>query len=169
MINLAQLVILLVIVLIAVAGYGLAKQIVKGMQSMPADKAAYAFNETRQAFLATELRVADSHLQRLMGLMSTSSSSFQSGCGLWINPCHGIHTMFMRFPIDVLYLDREQRVMRVEDNVRPWRVSPVIIESATVLELPAHTAWNTGTKVGDTIEIKLLTKENHGDSRLRSA
>ncbi|MBZ5532838.1 MAG: DUF192 domain-containing protein [Acidobacteriia bacterium] len=136
---------------------------------MATDKTGYAFNVTRQAFLATDLRVADTHFQRLLGLMGTAGSTFHSGLGLWIRPCHGVHTMFMRFPIDVLYLDRESRVIRVEDNVRPWRVAPVIIESATVLELPAHTAWNTGTKVGDVIEIKSTAKDAHGEPRLRSA
>lgn len=136
---------------------------------MATDKKGYAFNATRQAFLATDLRAADTHFQRLLGLMGTASSSFLGGCGLWIKPCHGVHTMFMRFPIDVLYLDRENRVIRADDNVQPWRVTPVIIESATVLELPAHTAWNTGTKVGDVIEIKFSAKEDHGEPRLRSA
>jgi uncharacterized membrane protein (UPF0127 family) len=136
---------------------------------MQAEPTGYVFNQTRQAFLATDLRVADTHFKRLVGLMGTASAAFAGGCGLWIKPCHGVHTMFMRFPIDVLYLDRDQRVIRIEENVRPWRVSPMMIECATVLELPAHTAWNTGSKVGDAMEIKMIAKEDYGEPRQISA
>jgi len=118
-------------------------------------KTGYAFNMTRQTFLATQLRVADTHYQRLLGLMRTSPSAFQGGAGLWIVPCHGVHTIAMRYAIDVVYLDEENRVIHIVHNVRPWRMTPMIVESATVIELPAHTAWNTGTKVGDGIEIKI--------------
>jgi uncharacterized membrane protein (UPF0127 family) len=106
------------------------------------------------------LRVADTHRQRLVGLMGTSRSAFQSGAGLWINPCHGVHTLFMRYSIDVVYLDRDHRVIRIEDAVRPWRLTPVIVESATVIELPAHTAWETGTIVGDQLEIRVRQGSN---------
>ncbi len=132
-------------------------------------ESGYAFNLTRQTFVATELRIANTHLQRLMGLMGTPSTALHTGCALWIQPCHGVHTMFMRYPIDVVYLDGDYRVVKVEENVRPWRVTPVVVESATVLELPAHTIFNTGTKVGDVLEIKLSQEDHNGDSRLRSA
>jgi uncharacterized protein len=132
-------------------------------------KSGYAFNQTRQSFLATEVRVANTHFQRLMGLMGTPRGSLHTGCALWIQPCHGVHTMFMRYPIDVVYLDRDFRVVKLEENVRPWRVTPVIVESATVLELPAHTVFNTGTKVGDVLEIKLGQGEQNGESSLRTA
>lgn len=122
----------------------------------------YAFNVTRQAFLATRLRVAATHYDRLRGLMGTAASAFQEGSGLWIVPCHGVHTIAMRYPIDVLYLDRDSVVIRIEDSVRPWRFTPVLLECATVIELPARTAWNTGTKIGDGIEIKITQGASNG-------
>lgn len=118
----------------------------------------YAFNLTRQSFLASELRVADTHFQRLRGLMGPNSA-LPNGSGLWIKPCHGVHTMFMRYPIDVVYLDEQHRVLRIEDNVRPWRLTAVLVEAASVLELPAHTAFNSGTQPGDLLEIKVTS--NH--------
>jgi len=126
----------------------------------------YAFNVTRQTFLATRLRVAATHYERLMGLIGTSPAAFQDGNGLWIVPCHGVHTVAMRYPIDVLYLDMENRVIRVEDSVRPWRITPLMVEAATVIELPAHTAWNTGTKVGDGIEIKFTQRDGNGNGKV---
>lgn len=113
----------------------------------------YAFNRTRQAFLATELSVADTHWRRFRGLLGTRPEGFEFGRGLWIVPCRGVHTLAMRYPIDVVYLDREQTVVYVAENVQPWRFTAVKLAAATVLELPCHTVWNTGTLVGDQIEI----------------
>jgi uncharacterized protein len=113
----------------------------------------YAFNRTRQAFLATELSVADTHWGRFRGLLSTRAEEFEFGRGLWIVPCRGVHTLAMRYPIDVVYLDREQKVVYAAENVQPWRFTAVKLAAATVLELPCHTVWNTGTLVGDQIEI----------------
>lgn len=128
--------------------------------NMVVRKTAYAFNVTRQSFLATQLRVARSHQQRLIGLIGTPASRFQSGAGLWIVPCHGVHTIGMRYPIDVIYLDSNRHVLRIDHAVQPWRFTPVLVEAATVLELPAHTVWGTGTVVGDEIEITVAERED---------
>ena len=61
------------------------------------------------------------------------------GHGLWIEPCNSIHMFFMRFAIDVLFLDREGKVKRVLLTLKPWRVSPIVFSSRTVVELPAGT------------------------------
>jgi len=114
---------------------------------------AYAFNQTRQAFLASELEVADTHWSRLKGLMGRPAHAFCAGKGLWIVPCHGVHTLAMGYAIDVVYLDAAQVVVHVEENVRPWRITPLRMDAATVIELPSHTVWSTCTRVGDQIEI----------------
>jgi uncharacterized membrane protein (UPF0127 family) len=114
-----------------------------------------AFNRSRQVFLATELAVAETHWSRLVGLLATCPDDFRNGCGLWIRPCKGVHTLAMRFPIDVLYLDRAGTVVHVEHNLQPWRFSPIRRQAASVLELPSHTLANTDTALGDSIEIKL--------------
>jgi hypothetical protein len=114
-----------------------------------------AFNQTRQAYLATSLAVADTHWTRLRGLLGLRSSDFRNGSGLWIVPCHGVHTLGMGFPIDVIYLDRALTVVHIQPQLRPWRFAPVRTQAATVLELPSGTAAETGTAVGDKIEITL--------------
>jgi uncharacterized membrane protein (UPF0127 family) len=113
----------------------------------------YAFNCTRQTFLASELTVADTHWTRFRGLLRTRREEFTSGQGLWIVPCQGVHTLGMRFAIDVIYLDSDMRVVHVEENVKPWRITPVRLRAATVLEVPPHTIWETGTAIDDVIEI----------------
>jgi uncharacterized membrane protein (UPF0127 family) len=118
-----------------------------------------AFNKTRQIYLATKLAVAHTHWSRLRGLLGASESDFGNDCGLWIRPCRGVHTLAMRFPIDVLYLDRAGTVVHVEHNLQPWRFSPVRLQAASVLELPSHTLAKTGTALGDHIEIQMKMKQ----------
>jgi uncharacterized protein len=114
-----------------------------------------AFNQTRQRYLATELAVADTHWSRLRGLLGSSEADFLNGGGLWIRPCRGVHTLAMRFAIDVVYLDHSSKVIHIEHNLRPWRFAPVRVQARSVLELPSHTASSTGTMLGDRIEIKM--------------
>lgn len=118
-----------------------------------------AFNRTRQAYLATALTVADTHWTRLRGLLGLSSGDFRNGCGLWIVPCHGVHTLGMGFPIDVVYLDSALTVIHIQQDLQPWRFAPVRMQASSVLELPGRTAAETRTAVGDRIEITL---ENNG-------
>jgi len=112
-----------------------------------------AFNRTRQTFLATALAVADTHWTRLRGLLGRGPDDFRNGSGLWIVPCHGVHTLGMGFPIDVVYLDGSLTVIHVERDLRPWRFAPVRLQATSVLELPSRTAAESRTDVGDKIEI----------------
>lgn len=121
-----------------------------------------AFNQTRQVYLATQLAVADTHWTRLRGLLGTSPSDFRNGCGIWILPCRGVHTLAMRFPIDVVYLDRERTVIHVEHDLKPWRFAVVRMQAASVLELPCKTLTDTGTVVGDKIDISLKEDSQTG-------
>jgi len=114
-----------------------------------------AFNQTRQAYLATSLAVADTHWTRLRGLLGLASDDFRNGSGLWIVPCKGVHTLGMGFPIDVVYLDGSKTVIHVESVLKPWRFAPVRRKAVSVLELPCHMAAQTETAIGDRIEITL--------------
>jgi hypothetical protein len=118
-----------------------------------ANSSGYAFNRTRNTYLATGLRLANTHWSRFRGLMCTESARFGSGNGLWIVPCHGVHTFAMKFPIDVLYLSSAKTVVHMERHLKPWRMARVSIKAASVLELPANTLQDSGTSVGDQIEI----------------
>jgi len=120
----------------------------------PASK-AQAFNQTRRVYLATELAVANTHWTRLRGLLGTAPDDFRNGRGIWIVPCHGVHTLAMRFSIDVAYLDQDRIVIHIERELRPWRFAPVRMQAASVLELPSQVLSETGTQMGDKIEISL--------------
>jgi uncharacterized membrane protein (UPF0127 family) len=120
-----------------------------------------AFNRTRETYLATALAMADTHWTRLRGLLGTRRDDFRNGCGLWILPCRGVHTLGMGFPIDVVYLDADLMVVHVQQQLRPWRFAPVRMQAESVLELPSNTAAGTGTEVGDRIEI-IIGKNGKG-------
>jgi uncharacterized protein len=124
------------------------------MMSLPGST-GYAFNRTRQAFLATRVLLAATHWSRFRGLMCTAAANFRAGDGLWIVPCRGVHTFAMRFPIDVLYLDARNCVVHLEQNLQPWRVAKVSLRTTSVLELPADTLRSSHTALGDEIDIAM--------------
>jgi len=73
--------------------------------------------------------------------------------GLWIVPSRGIHTFGLMFPIDVVYLDAAQRVVHTIDCLGPLRIAPIRMQAESVLELPAHSIYGSGTQVGDQLLI----------------
>jgi uncharacterized membrane protein (UPF0127 family) len=87
--------------------------------------------------------------------MGRQAATFPAGQGLWITPSHGVHTFAMRFSIDVVYLDGDKVVIHMEEELTPWRLAPVRMRAASVLELPVNTLKSTRTAVGDEIEIAL--------------
>ncbi len=103
-------------------------------------------NETRNSLLADSADVADSSAKRQKGLLGRDS--LPTGYGLWIVPCEAVHTCGMRFPIDVIYLDRKKRVRKLRRAMVPWRLSMCVL-AHSVLELPAGVIQQTGTQTGD--------------------
>jgi uncharacterized membrane protein (UPF0127 family) len=116
----------------------------------------YVYNRTREAFVATEADVANSYMRRLVGLLGKTKRWAKIGTGLWIVPSCGVHTIGMMFSIDLIFLSKDKQVVHVEEYVRPFRISRVSLKAASVLELPPHTIYRTGTKVGDQMEISPL-------------
>jgi uncharacterized membrane protein (UPF0127 family) len=72
---------------------------------------------------------------------------------MWIAPCSGIHTFFMRFPIDAVFLDRQQRVVRTYPGLRTWRMVPLVLRAHSVVELPAGTLEKVPLSRGDQLAI----------------
>ena len=109
---------------------------------------------TRDVVLADAADVADTSAKRRTGLLK--HTGLAPGEGLWIAPCESVHSFFMKFTIDVIYLDRKHRVRKVRPEMVPWRISGCIT-AHSVLELPAGTIARTGTQAGDQLEIKNLS------------
>jgi uncharacterized membrane protein (UPF0127 family) len=114
-------------------------------------------NQTRQTVLGAAVDVADTSAKRRTGLLK--HERLAPGEGLWISPCESVHTFFMKFPIDLVYIDKQKKVKKVRNAVPPWRMS-ACLTAESVLELPAGTAEQTGTRPGDELAIEKLTPEN---------
>ena len=114
------------------------------------------FNTTSGKELAGDLLLAESLLSRMKGLLGRRALA--SGEGLWIRPCKGVHTFGMRFPIDLLFLDRELRVIAVTRDLAPNRLTRIHMKAASVLELPSGMAASTTTVVGDQLSVRTLTE-----------
>jgi uncharacterized membrane protein (UPF0127 family) len=127
------------------------------------DERVCVLNRTRERFVATNVAVANSYFRRLVGLLGKTKRWARAGQGLWIVPSHGVHTIGMLFPIDLIFLDREMNVVHLEEHVKPFRISRVSLRSHSVLELPAHTVFRTGTCVGDQFEFLKTENGNHAE------
>jgi uncharacterized membrane protein (UPF0127 family) len=118
-----------------------------------------AWNVTRATELAADLEVADTLLGRFMGLMGRPN--LPDGAGLWLTGTNGIHMMFMRFPIDAVFLGRAEAtegglrpVLSVHAGLRAWTgLVPLVRGAAGVLELPTGTIERSGTLVGDRVAL----------------
>lgn len=104
-------------------------------------------NERNNTVIGERVRVADRVWPRLRGLLGHPEPA--PGEGLLIEPCNGIHTLGMRYPIDVLFLRRDGVVIRCERALPPSRFVPWVRRAHHVIELRAGTIDATGTAVGD--------------------
>jgi len=117
-----------------------------------------ALNRSRQTSLASECEIADSGWARMKGLLGRSQKEFHPGKGLWLLPANSIHTIGMSFPIDVAYLDKTGRLIRLYHSLPPFRVAAIRFKTHSILELPAGTLARTRTEVGDTVEFRQSMK-----------
>jgi len=108
-------------------------------------------NQTRSTVLADSADVADTSEKRRTGLLK--HMHLEPGQGLWIVPCESVHSFFMKFPIDLVYLDRHHKVRKVRHHMAPWRIS-ACLTAHSILELPAGTLQATGTQAGDQLQIQ---------------
>jgi uncharacterized membrane protein (UPF0127 family) len=109
-------------------------------------------NLTNRTELADNVSKADTFYKRLKGLMFTKS--LPAGHGLLIQPCQSIHTFFMNYSIDVLYLSKDFEIVGMDETLKPAKVGKYQKRAYSVLELPAGTILKTETKIGNFLTIK---------------
>lgn len=100
--------------------------------------------------LANDLRIAESFWDRTRGLMFRNQFP---GDGLVIEPCNSIHNCFVRFPIDVIFVDKNLRIVKILKNFKPWRFSLIYLKAKKVFELPIGTL-NEKIAEGDQLEVQ---------------
>jgi uncharacterized membrane protein (UPF0127 family) len=110
-------------------------------------------NVTRGTVLGEAIDIADTSAKRTTGLLK--HTELRAGEGLWIVPCEGVHTFFMKFPLDLVYIDRKNVVRKVVRDVRPWRVS-LCLTAHSVVELPVGAIEGSGTGRGDELAFETM-------------
>lgn len=106
-------------------------------------------NTSRDVSVARNVIAARTLWARSKGLLGRKT--LNAGEGLWLDPCSGIHTFGMAFPIDAAFLDKDCTVVHLVRNMAPLRFSRYVFKARSVLELPSGTLLETGTSVGDTL------------------
>jgi uncharacterized membrane protein (UPF0127 family) len=108
-------------------------------------------NRSRDIVIADHVELATSFWARAIGLIGRRS--LPDGFALVIRPCNAIHTLFMAIPIDIVQVETDGHAIAVLREVKPWRVGPIVRQSASVIEFPAGTADATGMQRGDQVEL----------------
>ncbi len=108
-------------------------------------------NISKDTLLADRADIADTSSKRKTGLLK--HTRLEPGEGLWISPCEAVHTVGMKFVIDVLFLDKKRRVLKIRHAMPRWRMSGSL-RAHSVLELPGGTAVATNTAAGDQLEFE---------------
>jgi len=123
-------------------------------QSSTIERRWRVVNLSRGSLLASQLELADTSAKRNKGLLGRDA--LEPGGGLWIVPCQSVHMFFMRFALDLVYVDGKGRVRKAQQNVLPWRIS-VCLTAHAILELPVGTIAASQTRKGDQLEFAELT------------
>jgi uncharacterized membrane protein (UPF0127 family) len=114
-----------------------------------------------QSHLGDHIERADNPIRRMVGLLGRRSLA--PGEGLWFEPASSIHTFFMRFPIDVLFLDRENVVLRCMHSMPAFRVAAQR-GARSLVELPPGTLEQTGVSAGDRLALEPAVTPSDGSS-----
>jgi len=109
-------------------------------------------NINKDTLLADKAEIANTFLKRLVGLLNRKS--LHKGQALILLPCNCIHSFFMRFIIDVIFLDKTGKVIGVLSSFKPFRFSPLFFRASCAVELPEGTIASNQTTVGDLVTIE---------------
>ena len=112
----------------------------------------HVVNKSRGACLVEGGRVARSVWTRFKGLIGVTN--LPAGDGLLIVPCNSVHCMWMSIPIDVLYCSRDDRIVAMDLDLKPWRIGSLHKGVYYVIELPEGTITRSGTAAGDLLEVR---------------
>ena len=112
----------------------------------------FIYNQTKETFLALRVRVADSIVSRLVGLLG--KRFLKPDGGVWIVPANAIHTIGMLFTFDLVLIDKNFTVVGLRELIRPFKITRPNFRAESVIELPAHTIFRSRTEIGDQLVIE---------------
>lgn len=115
------------------------------------ERRVFVYNKTRETFLAFRVKVADTIVGRLVGLLGRRS--LPPDGGVWIVPSNAVHTIGMLFSFDLVLIDKDFKVVGLRELVRPFKITRPNFRAESVLELPAHSIFRSRTQIGDQLVI----------------
>ncbi|MFZ5352195.1 MAG: DUF192 domain-containing protein [Bacillota bacterium] len=110
------------------------------------------YNLSNDRIVAEHISIADSFFKRFKGLMGRKNMAKSEG--LMLMSCNSIHTFFMRFPIDVVFLDMDYVVISIKECIKPWRLVNIVKKAYIVVELPEGAIEHKNISVGDRLIMK---------------
>jgi len=110
-------------------------------------------NISKGKLIAENVRRAAGFWERARGLLF--SAPLKEGCGLWIEPCNSVHTFFMGYDIDVIFLSPDYKIVYIIENMKPWRISKIVRKAKAVLELRAGTVNKFSIQIGDQLKLSM--------------
>lgn len=102
--------------------------------------------------MAEHLVLANTALKRLRGLLGRRALA--PGEGLWLRPCNSVHTFWMLFAIDVIFLDRQLRIVKLVENLKPFRMTLPVRGTTSIIEIAAYSISHHKLQVGDILHIE---------------
>jgi len=117
-------------------------------------------DQQTQTNITSQIRTSYNFITRLKGLMFVSDLAEDEA--MHIKPCHSVHTCFMRFPIDVVYVNEQLEVVAMEENMKPFRFGKPQSRAHSVFEFKAGTIQNKDVYVGQKFSLKQEESEEHG-------
>lgn len=98
-----------------------------------------------------QCEVADTTLKRMLGLLGREK--LERGQGMWFEGFNSVHTFFMRFAIDVVFMDKKGKVIRIYERLAPWRMTGIHFQARSIVELPAGEAKRAGIVRGEILKL----------------
>lgn len=112
----------------------------------------FVYNKTKETFIAFRVKVADSIISRLVGLLG--KRFLKPDSGVWIVPANAIHTIGMLFSFDVIMIDQDFKVVGLHELIHPFRITRPNFRAESIIEVPAHTIFRSRTEIGDQLVIE---------------
>lgn len=109
-------------------------------------------NKTKHTLLAKDIVIANTPFKRLKGLLG--KKEFREGQAIILKPCNSLHTFFLRFAIDVIFVDKQNKVIEAISHLKPFHLTRVYWLSVLAIELPAGIIQSSSTYNGDTLTIE---------------
>ena len=118
-------------------------------------------SKSQKPFITT-LTVASTLWSRLKGLLGTNA--LEAGSGLWIKPCNSVHMFGMKYALDIIFLDDQHRIVKIVENLRPWKLVKPVRDATSVLEVPAGKCKTECVTEGDVLVLTQDKIHAEGDS-----